>query len=54
MGDSASEPELIDAGAEEEIRNALSLTKESRAWRIFKKLLTRQSRNHFVVFYDNT
>lgn len=39
MGDSASEPELIDAGAEEEIRNALSLTKESRAWRIFKKLL---------------
>ena len=31
--------DLIDASAEDQIRNALSLAKESRAWRIFKKLL---------------
>jgi hypothetical protein len=34
MGESASEPELIDAGAEEEIRNALYLTKVARARRV--------------------
>jgi hypothetical protein len=33
------ESELIDASAEDEIRNALSLAQESRAWRIFKKFL---------------
>jgi hypothetical protein len=39
MDGDATGNDIIDASAEEEIRNALSLAKESRGWRIFKRLL---------------